>query len=73
MTKVIKHRGHRRRFADAIYSFLCVMGDSILFHPNKVFYAVLIILSMLMPLFSIFLLSCMLCANYRRFALERIY
>ena len=63
MTIVVRHRrGMRERF----FGFFSAIGDSILLHPNKVFYAILLLLCLFWPLFGIFLLICILCSRYRR-------
>lgn len=50
---------------DAIYSFFAWMGNGILRFPSKFFYVVLVILCVLAPLFSIFVVITLLCAIYR--------
>jgi len=53
-------------FTDRVFHFLCSVGEQIVRFPNKMFYAILIILSVLVPLIGIFILISILCKAYRR-------
>ena len=54
------------RLCNAVFSFFATVGESILKFPNGVFYTVLVILCILIPLFALFLLIALLCGNCRR-------
>jgi hypothetical protein len=54
------------RLCNAIFSFFACVGESILKFPNGVFYTVLVILCVFIPLFALFLLIALLCGNCRR-------
>lgn len=53
-------------FCYTIYLFFAWIGEGILRCPNRAFYAVLVILCILAPIFAIILVIGLLCGIYRR-------
>ena len=51
---------------NAIFRFFAYVGESVLTFPNKLFYAVLVVLCVLAPVFAIFMVATLLCGAYGR-------
>ena len=55
---------------EAIYRFFAWIGEGVLRCPNKAFYAVIVFLCILVPIFAIIMVIALLCSIYRRQTLE---
>lgn len=49
----------------SLYHTFAHVGDMVLQFPYKLFYVMLFVLSLLIPLFGIFVLGCILCSAHR--------
>jgi hypothetical protein len=56
----------------ALYRFFAKWGEVIISYPNRFFYAVLILASVMFPLFAGFLTLSLLCYAYRRKEVGRV-
>jgi hypothetical protein len=54
------------RIGHYLYRSFAWMGDAVMRHPNKVFYAFLLLTAVFFPLFGYFITACLLCSAYRR-------
>lgn len=53
-------------FIEQAYRFQASVGEAIQKHPNKMFYAFLLVSGVLVTPWGCFVLSCLLCSAYRR-------
>jgi hypothetical protein len=51
---------------NAVFRFFAYVGDSVLRFPNKLFYAVLVVLCVLSNVFAVFIVITLLCGAYGR-------
>ncbi len=61
-----KNSGWSHGFCKAIYRFFAWIGEGILRFPNRFFYAVLVIMCFMAPIFAFILVIGLLCGIYRR-------
>ena len=56
-----------KRILGAVFLFLARVGGAIVSHPNKLFYILLVIISVFFPYLGYLIISCLLCWAYRQY------
>ena len=56
------------RLCHAVFRFFAYVGEGVMKFPNKVFYAVLVVLCALSQVFAVFIVVALLCGTDRRWS-----